>query len=102
MTYNPGTIHHDLQRRALSRSGAAPGRTVSASTTEAILGLVAAGVGWSLVPSISEALLRRPGLVARPFAPGQARFPVRAVWRTSGPANPAVDAAVRALARSGP
>jgi len=97
VTYNPGTIHHELQRRALARSGAAPARVISASTTEAILGLVAAGVGCSLVPSIDEALLRRRGVVARPFAPGRGRFPVRAVWRASGPANPAVDVALSAL-----
>jgi DNA-binding transcriptional LysR family regulator len=97
VTYNPGTIHCELQRRALARSGAAPARVVSASTTEAILGLVAAGVGWSLVPSIDEGSLRRRGVVARPFAPGRGRFPVRAVWRSSGPANPAVDLALSAL-----
>jgi DNA-binding transcriptional LysR family regulator len=97
VTYNPGTIHHELQQRALARSGAKPARTVSASTTEAILGLVAAGVGCSLVPSIDESALRRRGIVARAFAPGQGRFPVRAVWRASGPANPAVDVALSAL-----
>jgi DNA-binding transcriptional LysR family regulator len=70
VTYNPGTIHHELQRLALARSGAAPARIISASTTEAILGLVAAGVGYSLVPSIEEALLRRRGVVVRPFALG--------------------------------
>jgi DNA-binding transcriptional LysR family regulator len=94
VTYNPDTIHHELQHRALARSGAAPTRFVSASTTETIVGLVAAGVGWSLVPSIDEALLHRRGVVARSFAPGRGRFPVSAVWRTSGPANPAVDVAL--------
>jgi DNA-binding transcriptional LysR family regulator len=98
VTYNRGTIHHELQRRALARSGAAPARVISASTTEAILGLVAAGVGCSLVPSIDEVSLRRRGVVARPFAAGQGRFPVQAVWRASGPANPAVDVALSALA----
>jgi DNA-binding transcriptional LysR family regulator len=98
VTYNPGTIHHELQRRALARSGAAPARVISASTTEAILGLVAAGVGCSLVPSTDQSLLRRRGVVARPFAPGRGRFPVRAIWRASGPANPAVDVALGALA----
>jgi DNA-binding transcriptional LysR family regulator len=97
VTYNPGTIHHELQRRAVARSGATPARMISAGTTETILGLVAAGVGWSLVPSIDEALLRRRGVVARVFAPGQGRFAVRAVWRASGPANPAVDVALAAL-----
>ena len=97
VTYNPGTIHHDLQRRALARSGVAIARVIAASTTEAILGLVAAGVGCSLVPSIDQASLRRRGVVARPFAPGQGRFPVLAVWRASGPANPAVDLALGAL-----
>src|SRR4051812_7337721 len=42
VTYHAGTIHHELQRQALAKSGAAPARIVSASTTEAILGLVAA------------------------------------------------------------
>jgi DNA-binding transcriptional LysR family regulator len=97
VTYNPGTIHHELQRRALARGGAAPARIVSVSTTEAILGLVAAGVGCSLVPSTDETLLRRRGVVARPFAAGQGRFPVRAVWRASGPANPAVDLALASI-----
>ncbi|HLK89852.1 MAG TPA: LysR family transcriptional regulator [Polyangia bacterium] len=97
VTYNPGTIHHELQRLALARSGAAPARVVSASTTEAILGLVGAGIGWSLVPSIEESLLRRRGVVVRRFAPGRGRFPVRAVWRASGPVNPAVDVALDAL-----
>jgi DNA-binding transcriptional LysR family regulator len=100
VTYNPGTIHHELQRRALARSGAAPTRFLSASTTEAILGLVAAGVGCSLVPSIDQELLHRRGVVARPVAAGQGRFPVRAVWRATGPANPAVDVALRALVDS--
>jgi DNA-binding transcriptional LysR family regulator len=97
VTYNPGTIHHELQRRALARSGTAPARMLSASTTEVILGLVAAGVGCSLVPSTDQALLRRRGVVARPFAVGRGRFPVRAIWRASGPANPAVDVALGAL-----
>jgi DNA-binding transcriptional LysR family regulator len=100
VTYNPGTIHHELQRRALARSGASPTRVISASTTEAILGLVGAGVGCSLVPSIDQASLSRSGVVARPFALGRGRFPVRAVWRASGPANPAVDIALRVLAET--
>jgi DNA-binding transcriptional LysR family regulator len=97
VTYPPGTVHHALQQQALARGGAAPARVVSASTTEAILGLVAAGVGCSLVPSIDEASLRRRGVVARPFAPGRGRFPVLAVWRARGLGNPAVDAALAAL-----
>jgi hypothetical protein len=33
----------------------------------------------------------------RPCSRRQGRFPVRAVWRASGPANPAVDVALAAL-----
>ncbi|HVZ73379.1 MAG TPA: LysR family transcriptional regulator [Polyangia bacterium] len=102
VTYQPGTIHHDLQRRALARGGVAPTRFVSASTTEAILGLVAAGVGCSLVASIDEVSLRRRGVVARAFAPGKGRFPVQAVWRARGAVNPAVDVALRALVDTKP
>jgi DNA-binding transcriptional LysR family regulator len=97
ITYTPGTIHHELQQRGLARSGVAPARTIAASTTEAILGLVAAGVGCSLVPSIDRDLLHRRGVVTRPFAAGQGRFPVLAVWRATGAVNPAVDVALAAL-----
>ena len=101
VTYRPGTIHHQLQQQAFARAGGAPMRVVSASTTEAILGLIAAGVGCSLVPSIDEASLRRRGVVARPFAPGQGRFPVLAVWRDTGLPNEALDQAFAALKESG-
>ena len=81
----------------MTRPSADQSAHISASTTEAILGLVAAGVGWSLVPSIDKAFLQRRGIVARAFAPGQGRCPVRAVWRAAGPLNPAVDVALAAL-----
>jgi DNA-binding transcriptional LysR family regulator len=91
VTYNPGTIHHELQRRALARSGAVPTRVISASTTEAILGLVAAGVGCSLVPSIDQASLNRSGnavffVAARePVSPAKARrLRVRRAARSPG------------------
>jgi DNA-binding transcriptional LysR family regulator len=97
ISYRPGTIHHQLQQQAFARAGGAPARVVAASTTEAILGLISAGVGCSLVPSIDEASLRRRGIVARPFAPGQGRFPVLAVWREAGLPNDALDHAFAAL-----
>jgi DNA-binding transcriptional LysR family regulator len=96
--FNPGTLHHDLQLRALARAGIVPRRMLSASTTEAILGLVAAGIGYSLVPSLSRADLRRPGLVARPFG-GDVAFPVLAIWRATATVNPAIEAALATAPR---
>lgn len=94
VAYNAGTIHHALQMRAFSRAGLAPRRLITASTAEAILGLVATGIGWSLVPSFSAEGVGRRGVVARPFAPGKMDFPVLAVWRKGGPPNAAIEAAL--------
>jgi DNA-binding transcriptional LysR family regulator len=93
VAFNPGTLHHDLQLRALAGAGITPRRMLSASTTEAILGLVAAGIGYSLVPCLARADLRRPGLVARPFG-NDVAFPVLAIWRATATPNPAVEAAL--------
>ena len=97
VTYPPGTFHHDLQMQALARARVTPARTLAASSAEAILGLVAAGVGCSLVPSVDERPLRARGVVARPFTLGRARFPVLAVWRAGTLQRPAIEAALAAL-----
>lgn len=94
IAYHPGTIHHTLQMKAFARAGVAPRRLISASTAEAILGLVAAGIGYSLVPSLDQEAVGRRGVVARPFAPGRLDLPVLAVWRKGGPPNAAIEAAL--------
>jgi DNA-binding transcriptional LysR family regulator len=94
VAYNPGTIHHALQMKAFARAGVAPRRMLSASTAEAILGLVATGIGYSLVPSLAEGGFSRRGVVARPFVEGKLDLPVLAVWRKGGPPNGAIEAAL--------
>lgn len=94
VTYNEGTVHHAMQMKALAVRRLTPRRVIAASSAEAILGLVAAGVGFSLVPSVAPSDVRRRGIVARPFSPARALFPVLAVWRTTTTPNAAVEAAL--------
>jgi DNA-binding transcriptional LysR family regulator len=102
VTYRPGTVHHDLQMQAFARARVTPARTLAAGSAEAILGLVAAGVGCSLVPSVDAHALRARGVVARPFTMGRARFPVLAVWRAGTPQLPAIEAALAVLKAPAP
>lgn len=97
VTFTPGTVHHELQQKALAQARVAPRRTLSASTTETILGLVAAGVGCSLVPSLGAAGLQRSGVVSRPYVLGRVRFPVTAVWCETSSADPTIVDALAAI-----
>jgi LysR family transcriptional regulator, benzoate and cis,cis-muconate-responsive activator of ben and cat genes len=94
IAYHEGTLQHDLQMKALASSGLTPRRLVSASTAEAILGLVAAGIGYSLVPALADGDPRRRGVTARPFSAAGMVFPIQAVWRRTSPPHPAVEAAL--------
>ena len=94
IAYRQGTLQHDLQMKALARHGITPRRLLFASSAEAILGLVAAGIGYSLVPSLANGPPRRPGVVARPFPVAGVRVSVQAVWRRTSPADPAIEAAL--------
>lgn len=96
VAYHEGTLQHELQMRALARSGVTPRRLVAASSAEAIMGLVAAGLGYSLVPTLVGRDPRRRGVASRPFSSG-VEFPVLAVYRRTAPPDPAVAAALATL-----
>jgi DNA-binding transcriptional LysR family regulator len=83
--------------KALARSGVTPRRLVAASSAEAILGLVAAGLGYSLVPALVGRDARRRGVASRPFPAAAVEFPVLAVWRRTSPPNPAIEAALASV-----
>jgi DNA-binding transcriptional LysR family regulator len=94
IAYPDGTVHHALQMKALARGGVVPRRRIFVSTADAILGLVAAGIGYSLVPSLGDRDSRRRGVIARPFAADGMAFPIHLIWRSTFPERPAVKAAV--------
>lgn len=92
ISYTPGLIPHELQMQALAQEGIKPTHVLSASSAEAILGFVEAGLGYSIVPS-----LEREGPKSRLIAvlplPGPTHvFPVYAAWRKDVPENPLLDA----------
>ena len=97
--YNPGQLPHELQMRALAAHGVAPRQSLSASSADAILGFVAAGLGFSLVPSVDPGGPSEPGTVAVPLTSPKVEFPVVAAWRKDTPENPLLDAALETAPR---
>lgn len=81
----------ELQLRALARQGIEPPRVVGANTADAILSLVAAGLGYSLVPAFPGGP-GHPGVAAWPLTEPRAEFPVLAAWRKASSDHPLVAA----------
>jgi DNA-binding transcriptional LysR family regulator len=90
--------HHllDLQLRALALHGLHPSRVHSADSAESILAFVAAGLGFSLVPSFRPDGPREPGVVSRPLMRPRAEFPIHAAWLKAKAPSPLVAAALEA------
>jgi DNA-binding transcriptional LysR family regulator len=95
IAYHSDRLLRDLQLQVLARHGAAPGKIHAADSADTILGFVAAGLGYSLVPSLSPNGPRMQGVVALPLKIPGSRFPIFAAWRKKGPPNPFVEAAMR-------
>ncbi len=95
VSYHPTLPHYGLQMRALEEHVGVPRRTVSASSVDAILAFVAAGLGFSVVPWLDR---RGPSVVGvaskRMTGPGT-RFPIVAMWRRGE--HPLVQSALTAM-----
>lgn len=65
-----------------------------ADTSETILGFVAAGLGYSIVPSILLGGPHEVGVHASPLTRPVVEFPIYAVWRRSAARHPLIDAAL--------
>ena len=92
VSYTPGSLPHELQMKVLARHGVAPTRLLSASSADAILGFVEAGLGFSLVPSLEENGPRARGVAVHPLRSPRVEFPIHAAWRADTPENPLLDA----------
>jgi DNA-binding transcriptional LysR family regulator len=93
-----------MQLAALSEHAPAVKPTHAADSAEAILGFVAAGIGFSLVPSLLPQGPRVAGVKVLPLPGAHARFPLHAAFRRGSRRHPLVEAAL-ALApstRAGP
>jgi hypothetical protein len=92
LAYPEGSRHFDLQRQALARRGLVPKRIMHLDTADVILGFVASGLGWSLVPSLDPNGPSGPRLLALPLRRPKRTFPVQMAWRKDAPTHPLLDA----------
>jgi DNA-binding transcriptional LysR family regulator len=99
VSFRPGTSEHALQLAGLELYGLNPPRLLSASTVDAILGFVQAGLGYSLVPWPNREGPRLAAVVSNPLRARGAVFPITASWLKKGGENPLVAVAIEAVLR---
>ena len=104
IAYQSDQTLRQLQRRALEHAGLRPREAYSADSSDTLLGFVAAGLGFSLVPSLSENGPRVAGVAAHPVRElaaaleKEASFEIRAAWRRRATGHPLVEAAMACVA----
>lgn len=101
VSYLPGHLA-DLQRGGLARLGIDPPSIVTASTAQAILGFVAAGLGYSLVGWFGPEGPSHDGIVVHPLRSPEVTYPVWAAWRENAPDNPMLKAFLEAVQAPSP
>ena len=94
--YPRGSTASDLQMSVLSRYGIVPPRVVTLSSADSIVGLVEAGVGWSIVPWLDRAGPKSSHLSVRAINVPRGGFPVHVAYRKRDADNPLVVAALQA------
>ncbi|MBW2528876.1 MAG: LysR family transcriptional regulator [Deltaproteobacteria bacterium] len=95
VSYHPSLPHHALQMAAVRSRFGEPVRTVAASSVDAILAFVRAGLGYSVIPWLSREGPRVEGVVARRQRGAGTTFPILALWRR-GSRHPLVEALLEA------
>ncbi|KIG14106.1 transcriptional regulator, LysR family protein [Enhygromyxa salina] len=91
IAYSRHLGHHGVQREALDHFNLAPRVVAYLERAECITAMVAAGVGYSFIPSMEPGGPQAPGVSAFPIAVDGARFPVVALWRQSGTPHPLIE-----------
>ncbi len=95
--YSKDSVPGRLQLAYLARVGIDPPKDATASNAETILGFVAAGLGWSLVPSVRPGGPRVAGVATLPLEGPGTSFPVVAAWRSRKPLDPLLEATLATL-----
>ncbi|MBX7113283.1 MAG: LysR family transcriptional regulator [Myxococcaceae bacterium] len=90
IAYAEGRANRFRQMNGLSKLELKPSHVMSAESSETILALVSAGMGYSLLPLVEGAALGLKGVHSIPLSQAEAKFPVRAVYRARGEVLPAV------------
>lgn len=94
IAYHSDRTLKGLQLEALRQHDITPREGFAADSSDTILGFVAAGLGFSLVPWLTDAGPKMTGVVARKLERPVASFPIFALWRKDSGAQPLVDAAL--------
>jgi DNA-binding transcriptional LysR family regulator len=101
VAYSGNRRQRDLQLRALELAGVRPSRIVGAGAADTILALVAAGLGFSLIPAFPGGPGHH-GVAAWPLSEPRTEFPVLAAWRRSSGDQPLVAAFLAAAPKERP
>lgn len=94
IAYHSDRTLKGLQLEALRQHEITPREGFAADSSDTILGFVAAGLGFSLVPWLTAAGPRMAGVVAQRLERPAASFPIYAAWRKGSGLHPLVEAAL--------
>lgn len=89
--------HARLQRDAVRSLGLSYTDVVSARTADSILGIVQAGIGYSVVPWLAPGGPRLAGVTATRLAQSKAKLPIHVAWKKSPGPSRALRAALDLL-----
>ena len=85
VSYHPSLHQHALQMAAVHDHIGPPPQVVAASSADVILALVAAGLGYSIVPWLDPRGPRLKGVVTLTPEGHDQRFPIIAAWSRQSP-----------------
>lgn len=94
IAYHRDRTRKGLQLEALRQHQVTPREGFAADSSDTILGFVAAGLGFSLVPWLTAAGPKMAGVVAQKRERPAASFPLYAAWRKGSGLHPLVEAAL--------
>lgn len=94
VAYNADRTLRSAQLEVLRQHGISPKRMFSADSAETILGFVAAGLGFSLVPWLQAQGPRVAGVTTHKLQRPASSFPIHAAYRKSASGNPLIRAAL--------
>ncbi|MEM9799615.1 MAG: LysR family transcriptional regulator [Planctomycetota bacterium] len=99
VAYASGLRARELQFAALGQHDIVPTSTLSGTSAETILGFVAAGLGWSILPWVGAEGPMSERVVSTLLEAPAAEFPIVAAWRRDTPENPLLDAMLEVAPR---
>ncbi len=97
VSYHPSLPHHAMQLAELERNGNRPSRLLAASSVDAILSFVQAGLGYSIIPWVGTQSPKAAGVVTRALKHDPKAFPIVAAWHPRSKDNPLVQAAMASI-----